>query len=153
MSGIPRTGVARVRRHLLLHLELEVRLVVVDRRRRSTDDALGDTAGNALAREVFLVRDLLGQVDVGKHVGDLDWRGQHLEAFRRRCFHDHIRRGRLGRLLRRRRLVLLDRDELDLLSLRLVHLLTRVQRANDCGGNQHRVHHDAQECATRTLLL
>ena len=98
--------------------------------RRAADDALGDTAGDALTREVFLVRDLLGKVDVGEDIRDLDRSGQHLEAFRRRCLHDHFRRGWLGLFLGRRRLVLLDRDELDLLCLRLVQLLARVQRAD-----------------------
>ena len=126
--GIPRRRIARERRHLLLDLELEVRLVVVDRLRRSADDTLGDTAGDALTREVLLVRDLLGEVDVGEHVGDLDRRGQHLEAFRRRCLHDHFRRRWLGSSFGGGGSSFLTCDEFDLLRLRLLELLSRVQR-------------------------
>ena len=94
VGGAKHVGVAQVAAsgdllHLLLDLELEVRLVGVDRC-RTAHDALGDATGDALTREVGLVRDLLGEVDVGEHVRDLDRRGEHLEALRRRRRHHDV---------------------------------------------------------------
>jgi hypothetical protein len=120
----------------------------------AADDALRDAALDSLAAEVGLVDDLLAEVDVRDHVRDLDRRGEHLKALRRRRRDGHVRWRRRRRLvLRRRRFVLLHLDELDLLFLRLLGLNRRVRCRVHGRGTDRRVEDHAEDRPAQAPLL